>query len=148
MKQKDIIGRVERIVLPELATAPLYARIDTGAKTSSISASARLDKDGQLHVTFLGFDTEVTKTFRHFSKTVVASSNGHAQERYKVLLSLTLKKRKIRAHFTLADRTTQVYPILIGRNVLYGKFIVDVTKGTPLTEAEHARTEGLQGGEE
>lgn len=145
---KDTIGRVERVVMPELSDSPLHARIDTGAKTSSISAVTKLENDGRLVVTFLGFDREVTRTFRHYTTTVVASSNGHAQERYKVLLSLVLKKRKIRAHFTLADRTTQVYPVLIGRNVLYGKFIVDVAKGTPLTEAEHARTVSLQGGEE
>ena len=33
------------------------------------------------------------------------------------------------ATFTLADRSTQVYPVLIGRATLNGKFIVDVQKG-------------------
>lgn len=146
--EKDIIGRAERISLPSLSSPPLYARIDTGAKTSSISARAHVLDDGRLEVTFLGFDTPVTQRFRHYSSTVVASSNGQAEERYKVLLSLVLKKRKIKAYFTLADRTTQVYPVLIGRNVLRGKFIVDVSKGTPLKEAEQKRSESLQGSEE
>ena len=55
-----------------------------------------------------------------------------------------IKKRRIRAHFTIANRRTQVYPVLIGRNVLYGKFVVDVAKGTPLIEAERQRSEALQ----
>jgi hypothetical protein len=37
-----------------------------------------------------------------------------------------------------------VYPVLIGRNVLLGKFIVDVKKGKSLKEAERKRTEDLR----
>ncbi|NCU31198.1 hypothetical protein EOM57_05375, partial [Candidatus Saccharibacteria bacterium] len=39
MKEKTIIGRVEKVIFPELQYVVLYARIDTGAKTSSIWAT-------------------------------------------------------------------------------------------------------------
>ncbi len=144
MIEKVVIGRVEKIKIPDIASTLLHARIDTGAKTSSISAKANLCKDGRLEVIFLSYANKKPHYFRHYTTTVVASSNGHAEERYKIRLTLILKKKRIRAHFTLADRSTQVYPVLIGRNVLHGKFVVDVTKGSPLRERENARTFGLQ----
>ncbi len=33
--------------------------------------------------------------------------------------------RKLNAKFTLSDRSTQTYPLLIGRNTLRGNFLVD-----------------------
>jgi hypothetical protein len=50
------------------------------------------------------------------------------------------------ATFTLADRSSQVYPVLIGRATLRGKFIVDVQMGSPLREEEEKRSMELQKG--
>ena len=69
---------------------------------------------------------------------------GHKQVRYKVKLSIVIGGRRIMATFTLSDRSTQVYPVLIGRSTLTGKFIVDVAKGNPLTEEEWRRSSELQ----
>ena len=52
--------------------------------------------------------------------------------------------RRIRATFTIANRQTQVYPVLIGRNVLRGKFIIDVKLGKVLSLAEKKRIAILQ----
>lgn len=41
-------------------------------------------------------------------------------------LTVKLEERTIDALFTLADRTRQEYPVLIGRNLLRGNFLVDV----------------------
>jgi hypothetical protein len=38
----------------------------------------------------------------------------------------------------------QVYPVLIGRNVLRGKFIVDVKRGKPLIHQERLRSMRLR----
>lgn len=141
---KQIIGRAEIVSLPELSLESLYARIDTGAKTSAIWASYVKEINSSLEVRFLGDAhpayTGKTYRFQTYAKTVVASSNGQKETRYKVKLLVVLNGRKIRAAFTLADRSTQVYPVLIGRNMLRGKFIVDVHLGTPLSEEEKART--------
>lgn len=145
---KKIIGRSEQLAFPELSLEGVHARIDTGAKTSSIWASAVELKDGKLHVVFFGESVPQysgkTEIFEEFDKTVVASSTGHTQTRYKVRMLVKIKGKKVRAWFTLADRSTQVYPVLIGRNVLLGKFVVDVKKGRVLKQAEQARTETLQ----
>lgn len=147
-KDKKIIGRAEQVSFPELGIAEAYARIDTGARTAAIWASKAEIVDGKLAVVF--FDAEnphytgEVHYFDAFERTVVASSNGLQEERYKVLLLVKLGGKRIRGSFTLADRSTQVYPVLIGRNILRGKFIVDVKQGTTLVVEEKLRSEALK----
>jgi hypothetical protein len=146
--EKKLIGRAEQISFPELGFLKVPTRIDTGARTSSVWASSVEEYGDKLKVTFFGSGTPyhdgVVHTFTAFDQTVVASSNGQTQTRYKVRLLVTLRGKRIRAWFTLADRSTQVYPVLIGRNVLAGKFVVDVKKGRILKDAEEQRTEALK----
>lgn len=146
--EKKLIGRAEQVGFPELGFSKIPTRIDTGARTSSIWASSVLERDGKLEVVFFGEGSMhydgVKHTFDTYEETVVASSNGHAQTRFKVRLLIGLRGKRIRAWFTLADRSTQVYPVLVGRNVLAGKFVVDVKKGQVLREAEQQRTQSLQ----
>ncbi|HSD56357.1 MAG TPA: RimK/LysX family protein, partial [Candidatus Saccharimonadales bacterium] len=145
---KKTIGRAEKLSFPELELTDIPARIDTGAKTSSLWASDIREENGILTAVLLGQGNSAYTgqiiTFTEFDTTVVASSTGHTQERYKVRILVKLKGKKVRAWFTLADRSTQVYPVLIGRNVLLGKFVVDVKKGHVLKEAELKRTEELR----
>ena len=142
-----LLGRAERLDFPELDLQDVPARVDTGAKTAAIWASVNQKSDA-LEVVFFGPDspyyTGQAHIFTEFDRAVVANSTGEIQERFKVRLLIRLKGRKVRAWFTLADRSTQVYPVLIGRNVLMGKFVVDVKQGKTLEEAERARTKSLR----
>lgn len=145
---KKVIGRVEPVSFPEIGLGNLPARIDTGAKTSAIWVSSARVVDGKLYVTFLGKSHPVysgqVHVFDDFTSVVVASSNGQSEKRFKVKLLMNLAGKKIRATFTLADRSSQVYPVLVGRSTLHGKFIVDVKKGKPLTVQERSRSQFLQ----
>lgn len=144
---KKIIGRSTNVAFPELEVDDIPARVDTGARLSSVWASAE-ERDGILRVVLLGAKHERFNgkefQFKEFEQVVVASSMGHIQKRYKVKLLVKIGGKKIRAQFTLADRSTQVYPVLIGRNVLQGKFIVDVKTGKVQHEAEKQRADSLQ----
>lgn len=144
-REKTVIGRAEKINFPVLGFTT-HARIDTGAKTSSIWAlSAEEVKDGLMAVFPVpDSDDTVMHVFPHYTKVIVSSSMGHEQLRYKVKMSAKIRKRRIFATFTLSDRSTQVYPVLIGRATLNGKFVVDVAKGYPLKEQEEARSKVLQ----
>jgi hypothetical protein len=148
MATKVIIGRVEEVLFPHLGIGHVHARIDTGAQTTAIWASRVGLEQGRLAVVFLGPEhrsyTGETVYFDHFEETIVASSNGHTELRYKVRTTIHIAGRKIRARLTLADRSSQVYPVLVGRNVLRGKFIVDVSEGTPLKDEEKQRSVKLQ----
>ena len=135
----QIIGQAERVKFPSLDLV-LHARIDTGARTSAIWASSTKEARGVLEVIFVGksheaYTGEVVK-FHEYSQEVVTSSTGHTDVRYKVKIPVVVKGRKINANFTLADRSAQVYPVLVGRNILRGKFVVDVKGGATLRHAE------------
>ncbi len=145
---KKIVGRAEYLDFPELDVLHVPARIDTGAKTSSLWASKATVDDDILNVIL--FDegnpqfTGRVLSFDKYDVTVISTSTGEEQERYKIRLLTKIKGKKIRAWFTLADRSTQVYPVLIGRNVLLGKFVVDVKKGQSLKVEERKRSEMLK----
>jgi hypothetical protein len=143
-----IIGRAEIIDLPEQAVTGVAARVDTGAKTSAIWASDIHEEQGVLQFVLFNQTSAhhngvIVKTSA-FETRIVATSTGVAQERYAVKLLIKLRDKRIRATFTLADRSTQAYPMLIGRNVLRGKFVVDVKQGTPLLRAEAKRSKAIQ----
>lgn len=146
--EKTMIGRAELLEFPELGISGVPARIDTGAKTSAIWATNIQEQDGVL--TFVLFSNESSlhtgeaHMAEHFEKVAVASSNGQVEERYKVQLLVRLKGRKVRGRFTLAERSQQAYPVLVGRNILHGKFVVDVQSGKPLYKEERERSRELQ----
>jgi len=149
MTARITIGQTEITAFPEITPGSVGARIDTGAKTSAIWVSRLWESADSLQVVFFGPAHEGytgrTVKFTEYTETVVASSNGMAQRRYKVKLLVVVGGRRIRAWFTLADRSQQVYPVLIGRNVLRGKFIVDVSlQSKNLHSKEQKRSRLLQ----
>jgi len=145
-----LIGRAEKVEFPQLFALKVPAKIDTGADASSIWAH-KVENDGKnLNVTFFGpkssfYDGKV-HTFLPNQHTITRVSNsfGHREMRYKVTLQIRVKNRLINGSFTLADRSTKLYPVLLGRSLLKHKFLVDVAKGSPLAAEEKARKTALR----
>lgn len=150
MKNLTLIGRVERVDFPQLSLKRIPAKIDTGADASSIWASSVVVEDEVLKVVLFGAGSaHYTGDVLAFEKgayevTRVANSFGHREFRYKIKMALSVKGRTIRGSFTLSDRSNKMYPILIGRSLLNRKFIVDVSRGSPLRYAERIRKKMLQ----
>lgn len=142
MQNLHIIGRAETIDFPEYGISGVFAKVDTGADLSSIWASDIHESGDTL--TFKLFSPEsplytgetITITKPGYLLTRVASSFGHREVRYVVKLAVKVKGRTIRATFSLSDRSTKTYPILIGRKLLNGKFLVDVSQGKALLGIE------------
>lgn len=132
-KELTTIGRTAAASFPADEIVDVPVKIDTGADRSSIWASnLNLDEKNVLHFTL--FDTgspyysgKVHKA-AHYTAILIRSSNGTAQVRYRVELAIRLGGRRIRGTFTLADRSRNTYPVLIGCALLRNKFIVDVTQ--------------------
>lgn len=144
------IGRAEKITLKEFGVHDIPAKIDTGADSSSIWASGISEENDELRFVLFAPGAAyytgkvITLDSDHFSVTRVENSFGHRETRYKIKLSIIVKGRTIKATFTLADRSKKTYPILLGRRLLNGKFLVDVRSGEPLVEEESAKTEKLR----
>ncbi len=105
-------------------------RIDTGARTSSLWATDVRHR-GKSLISFSLFGpaspyyTGKRITRKIIETRFVTSSTGHEQERLVINMTIRMHGKKINAKFTLSDRSTQTYPILIGRNTLRGNFLVD-----------------------
>jgi hypothetical protein len=148
MKAKTIIGRTATAAFPAEGTFDVPVKIDTGADSSAIWASELdIDDDNILH--FVLFDStspyysgKVHST-KHFSAHLIRSSNGLAQVRYRVELSIVLAGRKIRGSFTLADRSQNAYPVLVGCKLLNNKFLVDVSLKSNITPPNEPHPTGL-----
>lgn len=141
--EMDIIGRAEQIDLLDLGLKKVPAKVDTGADVSSIWASRVVETANGLECIFFGKGTKyftgekITFPKSAYSITRVANSFGQKEIRYKLKLRIRVKKRIIRATFTLSDRSEKKYPILLGRRLLSGKFLVDVKAGKPLVRQEN-----------
>jgi hypothetical protein len=135
MGQK-IIGRKEKITLPELGLNLAWAKIDTGAYTSSLHAEEIREEvlDGKKVLKFtILMDkhqkfTGKTLTFENYREKKVKNSFGQAEVRYLIETKIQLAGDTFRAEFTLSDRSSMKNAILLGRKMLRGRFLVDVSQ--------------------
>lgn len=150
MDSLTIIGRAEKVTFIDLGLKRIPVKIDTGADASSIWANVAETRANDLYVVFFGEGSEFYTGDEHvfhkgeYDITRVANSFGHKEIRYKIKLRIKLKGRIIKGTFTLSDRSTKLYPALIGRSLLTKKFLVDVSKGNPLRTAEKERAKRLR----
>jgi hypothetical protein len=129
---KQIIGRVDILDFPELGLSKIDVKIDTGAYTSAIHCSKITEKNNVLLCTFFseGNPNFSNKTilFTNFSKTDVKSSNGFKENRYKIKSEVVFFGKTYKIYLTLSTRDDMKFPVLIGRQFLKDKFLVDVTQ--------------------
>lgn len=133
MSNLPVVGRAETVDVVEFDIFSVPAKVDTGADNSSIWVSQVSEQPDGLSCVFFGpgspfYTGEIVHIGHDYSVTRIANSFGHKEVRYKVRLKIRVQERVIRATFTLADRSLKAYPILLGRRLLHGKFLVDVSK--------------------
>lgn len=129
-KSKKIIGASTVVSFANYKNLKnIPARVDTGARTSSLWATDVKITDKSVRFRLFGpkskYYTGKFVTMPFVEHRIVTSSTGHEQERIVVMFPIRIKGKKIMAKFTLSDRSTQAYPVLIGRNTLRGNFLVD-----------------------
>jgi len=127
----QVAGRLELIDLIDFNIYGIDAKIDTGAYSSSLHCDKIEVRDRELHISFKkltkrGQPSELV--FKDFTVTRVKSSNGIIQNRYKIKTTIRLGDRQFITDFTLADRGSMKYPVLLGRKAIKRLFLVDVSK--------------------
>lgn len=138
LETKATLGRNEWIGLPSIGTY-LKARVDSGANTSSLSASeiTRFERDGEDWVRFklaLNDDDVVVESLRDEwieapveRRVRIVQASGEAS-RPVISLLMTLGPIRENVQFTLNDRTHLDYPVLLGRRFLMDIAIIDVAQ--------------------
>ena len=150
-KFKTIIGRAESIIFLIRGddTAPVPAKVDTGAFGSSVWATRIEERDGVLSFVlfdedFIGFTGETINTSK-YSRVRIENSFGESEYRYRVDLKVVFCGKKFTTSFTLADRSKKIYPVLVGRKLLKGRFVVDVAGGHPIADEDTEENLGFSG---
>jgi hypothetical protein len=132
-ENKILVGSIELCDLPELEISNLNIRVDTGAKTSSLHVD-NIAEFSRNDVKWVGFDIhpdihDVQKIVRREAKVkserVIKSSNATKQPRYVIETTLVLAGRSWKIQLTLSDRSDMTYLMLLGREAMKGRVIVD-----------------------
>lgn len=130
---RNLIGWREWAGLPDLGVEQINAKIDTGAKTSAIHALHvdAIDIDGEPHASFIirlqkdGEAVDVRCCEALTDQRIIKSSNGNQEKRFIVRTALRLGVYEQSVELSLTDRGAMEFPLLIGRDALGGRFIVD-----------------------
>lgn len=130
-KESKIIGWREWVKLPDLGLIAVKAKIDTGAKTSSLHAyDIEVESKGQkkyvkfkVHPMQHDFSVVVECRALLVDRRHVTDSGGHKEERFVIRTSMVLAGVKKRIELTLTNRETMKYRMLIGRAALKHYYI-------------------------
>jgi hypothetical protein len=128
-----IIGRQERVHLPDFNLRFLPAKIDTGAYTSALHCTFVEEIPGTERIRFNLLDPSYElypeKPFEFPIKDhrSIKNSFGQEAERYIIEAKLELMDSTFITEISLSDRSKLEFPLLLGRKALYLRFLVDVS---------------------
>jgi hypothetical protein len=133
-----VIGWKEYLALPELGIGRLKAKIDTGARTSTLHVAAlrilaeHPDGSADLELS-LPFDRRhperaTTARARMLRRVTITDSGGHREIRPLIATELVLGPVRKRIFLSLTDRSGMLFRMILGRKALEGDFLVDVSR--------------------
>ena len=136
MSTVNILGSEEWCSFGELQIPAIKARIDSGAKTSSIQATniKRVIRQGVPYVDFEVNPIQDNRSVSVFCSAkivdtrIIKSSSGTTQKRYVIKTPLTIMGQTFEIELTLANRDSMDYRMLLGREAMNGRFLVDPSK--------------------
>ncbi|MCG3152515.1 MAG: hypothetical protein GEEBNDBF_01815 [bacterium] len=128
-----VIGWREWVLFPDLHLSPLQAKIDTGARTSALHASdieiAESPSGRVVRFLFHPFHRhpEIAEPAEAplVSVRIIRSSSGHAEERPVIQTALQLGAWLWPIELTLTPRPEMGFRLLLGREAIRGRFLVD-----------------------
>lgn len=136
MSEKIIVGNLELCSLPEIKIHNIEMRVDTGAKTSSLHVDnvKKFTKKGKpwvkfdIHPDAYNVDDVIECKAALHDVRNVKSSNGVSEERYVIKTVMKLGEVSWPIEITLTDRSDMNYLMLLGRQGMGEKVLVDPSK--------------------
>ncbi|WP_267740364.1 30S ribosomal protein S6--L-glutamate ligase [Myroides injenensis] len=136
MLDKVIVGSEEWCSFSTLNIPAIKARVDSGAKTSALHAVniIPIEKNGEKWVKFdINPLQNNGKSIIHcealvVDKRIVKSSSGSRESRYVIKTNIELAGASWEIELTLTNRDSMGYRMLLGREAMSGKILVDPEK--------------------
>ena len=126
------LGWRERLALPQLGIDLLKAKLDTGARSSALHVDTleAFERDG---ATWLRFSLTLGRRFPRtvrceapaHDRRVVVDTGGHGSERWFIRTEVLMAGQRFGIDVSLTDRRHMMFPMLLGRRALQGRFAVD-----------------------
>jgi hypothetical protein len=133
MYNKLVLGWREWVILPELGITRIKAKVDTGARTSTLHTFyvQRFIEAGVKRVRFgvHPFQSR-TNVERHCvadlsDEREVTDSGGHRELRVFIRVRMIIGAQQFPIQVSLTDRDTMQFRMLLGRTAMRGRFLVD-----------------------
>ncbi len=126
------LGRYDRVDLPELGLENIHAKIDTGAYTSSLHCYSAEVVNGNLEFILLDEEhpefTGLKFSFATFDIRNIKNSFGEVECRFVITTTVKIFNEEITTEFSLSNRGSLKFPILLGRKILRNRFLINVAK--------------------
>lgn len=130
---KPALGYLEVLSLPDFGIQ-CHAKVDTGACSSSLHAEhinvfQRDDQDWvRFHVLFSREKMRIDQMCEAqvLARRRIASSNGSRSYRYVISTQVNIAGQQWPIELSLTHRGSMKYPMLLGREAISGRFVVDV----------------------
>jgi hypothetical protein len=126
------LGWREWVALPALGIGAIKAKLDSGARSSSLHVEAIevFDLAGVAHVRFQvrvrrRGNAVVACTAPVLDRRSVTDSGGHRSERWFIRVELEIARQRFSTEMNLTDRRAMLFPLLLGRSALAGRFHID-----------------------
>jgi hypothetical protein len=134
-KDLTVIGWREVVALPHLGIEKIKAKIDTGARSSalhafqveSFSVEGKTMVRFQVHPYQRNSHQTITAEAELLEYREVTNSGGHAQLRPVIKTIVELGGRTWPIELTLTNRDVMGFRMLLGRQAIRRKFLVDVS---------------------
>ena len=152
-----VIGWREWVSFPQIGVGPIKAKVDTGARSSSLHAFnlEAFERDGK---TCIRFQVHPLQRSRAESVEVeaevleyrrVRSSSGQAAYRPVIVTLLEVLGQSWPIELTLANRDEMGFRLLLGREAFRGRLLVDAGKsyygGKPARKKKRGRLDHYEG---
>ena len=136
VKAHQVIGWREFVAFPDLKISRVKAKIDTGARSSAIHAFniQELSQNGkriirfQVHPLQRDSQTTITAEAELLEYRKIRNSGGTAQLRPVIKTNIELGKQIWSIELSLTDRDVMGFRLLLGRQAVRNKFLVDPGK--------------------
>lgn len=131
--EKRIVGALELCDLPKLSIENLNCRVDTGAATSSLHVDnieefIRDDEEWvsfDIHPNIHNVDEIVRREAKVCTVKNIKSSTATRERRYVIETDIVMSGSRWSILLTLTDRSEMTYLMLLGREAMSGRFLVD-----------------------
>ena len=132
---KEVIGWREKVELVDFDNSVIKAKLDTGARTSSLHAThiSESEDSGDKYVSFRLKNIGTKTKYKYFKCKlrewrIVRNSGGDEEYRPVNQTKIRIGNREMKIEITLTQRSRMSYDMLIGRTALRRKFLVDSGK--------------------